>query len=98
MTAADILQKWKRVADVLGRKTGPWLTLLRIAEQGSKGARASDLCHGDQALYSSRLHSLRMFERAGLIEATDKLSRRGARIYVITAKGLQFLDLDPVTP
>lgn len=98
ITGRDILNKWLRVGEVLGHQSGAWIMLLKIAAAGPKGARGTDLCHGDHVQYNSRVASLRRFEKNGLIASTDKLSQRGARFYVITAKGLQFLDLDPVTP
>lgn len=91
MKPADILAKWDRVAEVLGRKPTPWIMLLRIAAAGPRGLRAGSLCQGSTVQMRSREKTLSKYARHGLITWTHDRSERGAKFVTITPKGMEFL-------
>lgn len=97
MTAADILQRWRRVRPVLNQSS-MWFTLLTIAEAGEDGIGRHDLAAKTGARPCSLTHSVKRLRVSGLIE-----ERRGpqphrgkpALLSIITAKGYEFLAVKP---
>ncbi len=100
MTAAAILNRYRRIAPVIGFQASAWIVLLTICEAGPEGIDHAGLVKLLRGKPMQMAPTLRRWKQAGILVSGEVPPRRGKGgacrvIYMATPKLYEALGITP---